>query len=125
MIGASQICAVQQMHAPILGGRGDQSFSFVLEDDRRGRKLLGVGRIPPFHRQRFWIERDQRVWSGGGPSHPAPKPSPPPPGGGRGAGKTPAPTQDPLCGEDERPHPPPPPGAPPPPLTPSDVAHAH
>src|SRR5262249_59042442 len=89
MIGASQICAVQQMHAPILGGRGDQSFSFVLEDDRRGRKLLGVGRIPPFHRQRFWIERDQRVWSGGGASPPDGKNAPPPPRGGRGAPQRP------------------------------------
>src|SRR5262249_62340193 len=98
MIGASQICAVQQMHAPILGGRGDQSFSFVLEDDRRGRKLLGVGRIPPFHRQRFWIERDQRVWSGGGAFPPPPKNPLPPQSRGGGAWKHAFSIFDPRCG---------------------------
>src|SRR5262249_44091173 len=50
------------MHAPVLGACGDQGLSFVFENDRRRRKLLGARLIPTFHRQSFRIERDQRVW---------------------------------------------------------------
>src|SRR5262245_28407168 len=61
MIRSSKICAVQQMHATIFGGRGYQSLSFVFENDRLGRELLGASLIPPLHRQGLRIERDQRI----------------------------------------------------------------
>src|SRR5215470_8910662 len=61
MIRSSKICAVQQMYTTVFGGSGYQSLSFVFENDRRGRELLGARLIPTLHRQGLRIERDQRV----------------------------------------------------------------
>src|SRR4029453_12489508 len=61
MVRASQIGAVQQMDAPIFGGSRYQGFSFVFENDRRGRELMRARLIPTLHRQGLRIERDQRI----------------------------------------------------------------